>query len=388
MKWKSVKLGTLCKLVNGKAFKPSDWSEDGIRIVRIQNLNDPTKDYNHWPGPLDKQVLINTGDLLLAWSGTPGTSFGAHIWNNGKAILNQHIFRVDLHDGVIAAEWGKMCINYKLYSLIDQAHGGVGLQHVTKPMVESLDILVPPLPIQKQLAAILQKADAAREKRRQANQLTEQFLQSAFLEMFGDPVTNPRGWDRSSMEQVCSKVADGTHFSPPPQKAGIPYITAKHIKKHGMDFDSDPTYVAEERHREIYKRCDPIPGDVIYIKDGVTTGIAAVNRYDFQFSLLSSLALLRPTPGILKAEYLSAYLNAPSAKSVILRQMAGGAIKRLTVAKIKRLTVIVPPFAMQEKFALVVRKVESLRAKQKESQKELENLFNSLMQRAFRGELV
>jgi type I restriction enzyme S subunit len=155
-----------------------------------------------------------------------------------------------------------------------------------------------------------------------------------------------------------------------------------------LDFDLDRAYVSLEDHQEIYRRCDPVLGDVIYIKDGVTTGIAAVNRYDFEFSMLSSLAILRPNKAKVNSEYLCAYLNAPSVKANILRQMAGGAIKRLTVAKLKKLTVVAPPLNEQWVFAAVADKVRGLRTMQRESEKELDNLFNCLMQRAFRGELV
>lgn len=301
----------------------------------------------------------------------------AYVNGNAMALDNLELKCVDL-----------MFLYFALRKrgLID-AISGTAQPQITRQNLEKVLVPLPPLPIQKQIAAILEKADAAREKRRKANQLTEQFLQSAFLEMFGDPVTNPKGWETSAMEEVCTKVADGTHFSLPMVDDGIPYITAKNVKKHGLDFYSNPTYISEDHHREIYRRCDPTIGDVVYIKDGVTTGIAAVNRYNFEFSMLSSLALLKPDKAVLTAEYLSAYLNTSNVKSTILRQMAGGAIKRLTVAKIKKLEILVPPLVQQQKFSALVEKVESLRAKQRESEKELENLFQSLMQRAFRGEL-
>ena len=77
--WKWVRLGSLCSLRNGKAFKPTDWSESGLPIVRIQNLNSPNNKFNYYDGIIEDKFLINSGDLLFAWSGTPGTSFGAHI---------------------------------------------------------------------------------------------------------------------------------------------------------------------------------------------------------------------------------------------------------------------------------------------------------------------
>lgn len=88
-------------MINGKAFKPSDWTETGLPIIRIQNLNNPNAQYNHFLGEVEAKFLVKKGELLFAWSGTPGTSFGAHIWNGEKAVLNQHIFRVLFDDKLI-----------------------------------------------------------------------------------------------------------------------------------------------------------------------------------------------------------------------------------------------------------------------------------------------
>lgn len=85
--WARTKIGDLCNLVNGRAFKPSDWVSVGLPIIRIQNLNRPEATFNYFDGSVDEKFLVQTGDLLFAWSGTPGTSFGAHIWNGPNAIL-------------------------------------------------------------------------------------------------------------------------------------------------------------------------------------------------------------------------------------------------------------------------------------------------------------
>lgn len=145
-------LGDLCKLVNGKAYKAHDWAESGLPIIRIQNLNDSTKPFNYWAGGLDRQVHVQEGDMLFAWSGTPGTSFGVHIWDGPEGVLNQHIFRVDVTSPEISKEWLKFCIDAQLVQLIGQAHGGVGLKHVTKGTVESIQI---PLPSQAERSRII-----------------------------------------------------------------------------------------------------------------------------------------------------------------------------------------------------------------------------------------
>ena len=92
--WVDRRLIDLVTLVNGCAFKPTDWGQIGLPIVRIQNLNNAEAPFNYFAGNRSENFLIDTGDLLFAWSGTPGTSFGAHVWRGGRAWLNQHIFHV------------------------------------------------------------------------------------------------------------------------------------------------------------------------------------------------------------------------------------------------------------------------------------------------------
>ena len=138
----------------------------------------------------------------------------------------------------------------------------------------------------------------------------------------------PSGWRWVKLSEVCSKVQDGTHFSPKDQSQSgrFKYITAKNIKHWGLDL-SKLTYVPEATHREIYNRCNPEKGDVLYIKDGVTTGIATVNSLDEEFSLLSSVALLKPKREILDPRFLSYYLNSPEGFRNMTGQMTGTAIK-------------------------------------------------------------
>jgi type I restriction enzyme S subunit len=162
--WRWIKLGEVCKFINGDAYKESDWSTSGVPIIRIQNLNDRSKPFNYWQGPLSDRVKVSPGDLLLAWSGTPGTSFGAHIWDSEPAVLNQHIFRVDIDPDRGYPMFILHAINRQLDVLINRAHGGVGLRHVTRKEVDTLKIALPPLAEQKRIALILSNQFAGAER--------------------------------------------------------------------------------------------------------------------------------------------------------------------------------------------------------------------------------
>lgn len=162
--WTRASIGSVCTLVNGRAFKPTDWTPAGLPIVRIQNLNRQDAPFNRYDGEVQHKFLIDSGELLFAWSGTPGTSFGAHIWDRGPAILNQHIFRVAFDERLFEKPFLKYAINDKLDHLVGVAHGGAGLAHVTKPVLEQTEIVVPPRSEQRRIVAKLEDL-LARSKR-------------------------------------------------------------------------------------------------------------------------------------------------------------------------------------------------------------------------------
>lgn len=135
-RWPKAKIGEVCTLINGRAFKPSDWGATGLPIIRIQNLNRSDAAFNYFEGTLDPKHEVQPGELLFAWSGTPGTSFGAHIWSGPSAALNQHIFRVLHSEDVLDRKFFREAINNQLDELIRRAHGGAGLAHVTKGKFE------------------------------------------------------------------------------------------------------------------------------------------------------------------------------------------------------------------------------------------------------------
>jgi len=142
-----ISVGDAVELINGRAFKPTHWMADGLPIIRIQNLNDKTAPFNYFDGIYDKKNYVKKGELLFSWSGTPGTSFGAFIWDREPGILNQHIFRV-LPKIDLELNYLRYALNDQLEIIISKAHGGVGLQHITKGELEK--VLIPNPNIEQQ----------------------------------------------------------------------------------------------------------------------------------------------------------------------------------------------------------------------------------------------
>ena len=155
-------------------------------------------------------------------------------------MLNQHIFRIDILYGNIEKRWFQFCLNQQLNSLIHQAHGGVGLKHVTKGAVHALEIPLPPLAEQKRIAAILDAADALRAKRREALAQLDALLQSTFLSLFGDPVSNPMRWEDSSLlgtlAEIVSGVAKGRKLGDKNVRI-FPYLAVANVQDKYLKLD-------------------------------------------------------------------------------------------------------------------------------------------------------
>ena len=156
-----VLIGDAVELINGRAFKPTDWTPTGLPIIRIQNLNDTKAPYNYFYGAYDKKNYIKSGELLFSWSGTPGTSFGAFIWNRGPGLLNQHIFRV-LPKKDYDLNFLRFALNAQLDEIISKAHGGVGLQHITKSELEKIAIPYPNRKLQAAFSAFVAQIDKSK----------------------------------------------------------------------------------------------------------------------------------------------------------------------------------------------------------------------------------
>lgn len=259
---------------------------------------------------------------------------------------------------------------------------GANINNLKNEHLDDLTLPLPALTEQRRIAAVLDQAAAIHSMRRRAADHLDGLVASVFESFFGhDP------GDEADLVHACLKITDGTHHSPKTLDAGIPSVTAKHLTPRGLEFHANPWFVSPEDHAAIYARCDPQAGDVLYIKDGATTGRAAVNRYDFPFSMLSSLALLRPDPELILPEYLETWLNLPRTKLRMIGAMSGAAITRLTLTKIKAVKIPIPPLGAQKSFQELHRAVAVQASRIERALAADSNLLAGLQKRAFAGNL-
>jgi len=262
---------------------------------------------------------------------------------------------------------------------------GANYPAVSDAIVKESTIPLPPLEEQKRIAAILDKADAIRKKRKQAIELTEKFLRSAFLDMFGDPITNPKGWDVSTINNIAEQVTDGEHQTPKRTSQGIKLLSARNVRDGHIDF-GNVDYIGVKEHERIKRRCNPSRGDILISCSGTIGRVASVET-DEPFSLVRSAALVRPKSTLISHKFLEHHLRTPALKAIMLRKANSSSQANLFQNKIRELPVFLPPIDLQNKFAHIAITAAKSTAMLESASSQLDMLFFSTQQRAFQGEL-
>ncbi|MFM6992080.1 MAG: restriction endonuclease subunit S [Rhodoferax sp.] len=159
--WDTSTIGECFELINGLAFKPNDWKQTGVPIIRIQNLNDPDATLNYFQGSVPERNKIDSGDLLFAWSGTLGSSFGARIWDGPSGVLNQHIFKVLTDENVITKDFALLAFALVEQDIAREAHGfKSSFVHVKKSDLQKVVLQIPPVAEQRKIFSALSDVDA------------------------------------------------------------------------------------------------------------------------------------------------------------------------------------------------------------------------------------
>jgi type I restriction enzyme S subunit len=203
--------------------------------------------------------------------------------------------------------------------------------------------------------------------------------------MFGDPVTNPKGWKIVELEQVCHRVTDGTHQPPEWAVEGIPFLFVSNIIDGEIDFNVTK-YITEKSWASLTARCPIELNDILYTTVG-SYGNAALVRTEKRFCFQRHIAHIKPDANKIHPEFLLASMQSDGVKQQADRQVRGVAQKTLNLRELKKFQVNLPPRDYQEQYVAFRRKVEGCLNTQRNSFETQNSLFNSLLQRAFSGEL-
>lgn len=412
MNFKLVKLGDFIKQIRGVSYKKSDiytnLNEKSIELLRANNIKDSNLVLDDIvyvdKSKVKKEQILKKGDILICAS-----SGSKHLVGKSVLIKENTNFTFGAFCKVIRTE--KISSRFLEYffqsqeyrNLINQVVSGTNINNIKNEHIDNIMIPLPPINEQQRIVnrieSLFAKLDRAKELIENTLAQFEQNKMAILHKAFTGELTakwrkenniDLSSWQDYQLKDICEKITDGTHNSPINTDLGdYMYITAKNIKEEGIDL-SKITYVSSDIHEKIYARCNVEFGDVLYIKDGATTGIATINTIKEQFSLLSSVAVLKPKKNKLLAKYLVYKLNSNEVRNMMINNMSGVAITRLTLTKIKRAKMKFPTIEEQQEIVNILDKLLAKYNKIKNLEQQLEKielLKKAILAKAFRGEL-
>lgn len=372
------RLGDIASFINGRAFKPSEWSKKGLPIIRIQNLNDLNAPLNYFDGEIENRYIVRKGDILISWS----ASLGVFEWYGSDAVLNQHIFKVVFDKLDVDRKYFKYIVSEVINEMIRYTHGST-MKHIVKKDFDNTKIYIPPLSDQQRIANILDHADAIRRKNREIFEKYNQLAQSVFLEMFGDPIKNNKKWNSTYLYKLGKLISGGTptrnrseYFT-----GDIPWITTTALGKNFIDKDDANELITDEAIKNSATKL--IPKGSIMIGARVGVGKASILSCDMCGSQ-DILSITEVSPEV-NSMYLLGVLKRY--EQYFLSQKRGVTIQGITSSTIKNILVPLPMIDLQNTYSRIILGIDRNKNLSHNSLKKNEELFLSLLQRAFRGEL-
>ena len=375
---KTARLGDLATYINGYAFKPADWGDTGLPIIRIQDLNGNSYQLNRYDGEYPERIEVNDGDVLISWS----ASLGVYVWQRGKALLNQHIFKVVFDKLPVNKEYFVFAVEHKLAEMESKTHGAT-MKHIVKKDFDGTTIPYPPIEKQAEIADHLRRITSLIDRQAEQLLLLDQLVKSRFIELFGDPLIEDDRYPRVPLGSLAEVGSSKRIFEKEYVSEGIPFYRTKEIVElsKGNRITTE-LFITKERYDQIRSEYGaPQKGDLLISAVGTIGVIWIVDgKNNFYFkdgNLLRVSATEKFVPEYLKyllEALISAYKSEMS---------SGTAYAALTISALKEMMVYDVPHAEQEQFAAFVEQTDKSKLAVQKGLQELEILKKSLMQQYF-----
>ena len=303
------RLGDIATYINGYAFKPEDRGSTGLPIIRIQDLTGNAYDLGFYDGKYPEKIEINDGDVLISWS----ASLGVYIWNRGKGLLNQHIFKVVFDKCEVNKQYFVFAVKHKLKEMELKTHGAT-MKHIVKKDFDNTVIPFPTVEKQADIAYILSKIESIVEFRQQELQQLDDLIKARFVELFGDGnhphialidlIIEGAGLSYGIVQPGDDGTGDMGVLRPVDMVDGkISTASIKYIDRSiGDGF----------KKTELY-------GDELLITVRGTTGITALTDIRFNgMNVTRGIAVVRYDRNKINPVYLNAYLNTDESQRYII----------------------------------------------------------------------
>lgn len=339
------------------------------------------------------------GDMILADASEDLADIGKSIevvrLNGERVVAGQHTILARPNDGQLAVGFGAYLFKSRhVRTQIQKESQGSKVLGISAKRLTKIEMPIPRTKAEQQkIAECLSTLDELIGAERQKLDALKAHKKGLMQQLFPrEGETLPRlrfpefrsapEWDEVSLASACSRIMDGTHFSPKTKEGPRPYLTSKNIQDGRLDL-SNVTFISEEEHRQIYARCPVKLHDVLLTKDGANTGNCAINTLDYEFSLLSSVAVLRGRTDTISQQFLFFSLLSDRTQARITESMSGQAITRITLEKIGNFSLALTSLAEQHRIATCLNSLEELIAAQSDRLSALRTHKQGLLQQLF-----
>ena len=379
-----VRLGDVCTVVSGSTPKTeiSEYWDGDIDWITPAELSDDTYVVKESVRKITKEGVSKTG-LKSFPAGTVILSSRAPI---GKvAIAGKEMYCNQGFKNLICSD--KISNEYLYWflkgntSYLKSLGRGATFKEISKTIVENIEINLPSMSEQLQVSSVMKKCGDIIVFRKKQLHVLDDLIKARFVEMFGDPADISRK-DKVELSEICEKITDGEHGSVARVPNGHPFLNAKQILKNGrIDWDTI-TYVGDEDHQRIYKRCNPVEGDILLTTTGTIGNVAIMPKAE-EVSMDRGITLIKIDRQKVTSEFVAELLKQPSIQTEMGVNVHASAIGHLFMNRVKKLPAILPSMESQAEFTAFVRQVDKSKSVVKKSLDETQLLFDSLMQKYF-----
>ena len=369
----------ICDIQYGYAFDSACFTEDNSYppLVRIRDVKRGYSE-TYYAGDYPEEYVLHTGDLLVGMDG----EFNIARWKSIDALLNQRVCKLTAKEGT-NEEYLRFAM-VKALKAIEDKTAFVTVKHLSAKELNKLELDMPTMAEQNLRADSLSKLEKIISLREDELKQIDNLIKARFVEMFGEPSTNPMKWDVTTVGDECFYIKDGPHKSLPDigkENGGHPFISVRNIVNGYIDF-STAKYISDEDYADAIKKCHPEKGDMLYSKGG-TTGIAKLIDIDEEFANWVHVAVLKFDKSKLNGIFFENMLNGAYCYDQSQRFTKGIANRDLVLSAMAQIKMYRPPIEIQNQFADFVHQVDKSKVVVKKALDQAQLLFDSLMQEYF-----
>jgi len=394
-KWEMVRLGDVCEVINGYAFQSSNYVDVGARVIRITNVqkgqivDDDSKFYPE--SDLLKRYLLQKHDLLLSLTGNVGR---VGLLPNAllPAYLNQRVACIRENNAqILNKRFLFYCLNNDVFEkvCIDSSKG-LAQKNMSTEWLKDYTIPLPSLEEQQKIADVLDCASTLIEKRKAQIAMLDLLVKSQFIEMFGDLVTNPKGWESRRLKEIVKIRSSKRVYQRELTADGIPFLRVSDLVNrviHGTNICD--LYISEELFDDFMANGFVPKEDDILVTSRGTLGLCYIvrntDKFYFQDGMIS---WLEKQEDDINSVYLAYLFQSDFIKQQIDQVSSGSTVNYISLANLGEFKILFPPIGLQSHFAAFVAEVKESKVKMQQALAQQELLYKSLIQKCFNEEMI